>query len=348
MIMTLAQVLKKYDENVALYKRSLEEQVHDGVMTPKTLENYGFQLNLFRKWFVQEHVRDEEVAYPSDRDLLDYRHHIEAEGKSKGSVRTYMIRLVAFSDFCDEIKDKGFVERVVPRAKKGDDVVEIPLTNAQVQALWRNEPVRKRGVRVSFWPRNYALVVTLLATKIRLTELSGIKVKDIDWELDMIHVHGKGLKDRFVELPAIARTAIEIYMQSGLRPEGLSDDDYLFGTCERDYSGRLDGDDTAWRRLSDRSIQYTVEAHVRLVTGVAGVHPHMLRHIGARLDLNNGVQPLVLQRELGHNNYSTTQHYAQILGTRPMRKAAIDTYAERDRQAEVNLKILEEMSLRTG
>ena len=89
-------------------------------------------------------------------------------------------------------------------------------------------------------------------------------------------------------------------------------------------------------------ISSLVERHVRTVTGVEGVTSHDLRHVGARLDLNNGMRLEELQAKLGHSSYDTTQIYSGRLTARRGQQKAREVFAERERQAEKNAARLQE------
>ena len=83
-----------------------------------------------------------------------------------------------------------------------------------------------------------------------------------------------------------------------------------------------------------------VERHVYAITGVHSVRTHDLRHVGARLDLNNGMTFEELQAKLGHANFGTTQRYSGKLVHRRRRQSARLVYDERARQATRNAEIL--------
>ena len=80
-----------------------------------------------------------------------------------------------------------------------------------------------------------------------------------------------------------------------------------------------------------------VESHVFAVTGVHNIRSHDLRHVGARLDLNSGMDHYALQSKLGHANPQTTQIYSGKLMARVGRSSAKEVIAERDYQAQRNL-----------
>lgn len=344
--MTLHEVLNKYDRATEFF---LHEQKANH-KSAKTLENQARSIRFFRDFFVKLHANDEEVSDPKYTDFQAWRDHLEETGKIVATVERYMndVRhfFIVVSD--EELGDARFYEknpfplRIIPSnakefAKPYDQILE----DEDVAKLWRNTPVRGTGIRLCTWARDYAIVMVLLTTEIRNAELLDLKLSDVDFEYKEIQVQrGKGNKYRCVDCPDIALTAIQLYLESGYRPKDLSDDDYLFGNFRaKGTLGRtLDGD--VWNRGSRQWLSKLVEQHVRRVTGVANVTSHDLRHVGARLDLHNGMRPEELQAKLGHASYGTTQVYAGKLGTNRKRVTATRVYEERDIQTARNKVML--------
>lgn len=150
--------------------------------------------------------------------------------------------------------------------------------------------------------RNFAIITLFLNCGMRLSELVGINVKDIDFNENKLNVVGKGNKERTIYLNKACVTAIRSYL--AIRPrDGLKDDarDALFLSEQK-------------KRISNRTVQYIVKEELRL----AGIDQdkysvHKLRHTAATLMYKYGqVDIRALQELLGHESISTTEIYTHV------------------------------------
>ena len=150
--------------------------------------------------------------------------------------------------------------------------------------------------------RNLAIITLFLNCGMRLSELVGINIKDIDFDENKLNVVGKGNKERTIYLNKACITAIKRYL--AIRPhDALKDDarDALFLSEQR-------------KRISNRTVQYIVKEELRL----AGIDQdkysvHKLRHTAATLMYKYGqVDIRALQELLGHESISTTEIYTHV------------------------------------
>ncbi len=149
----------------------------------------------------------------------------------------------------------------------------------------------------TFEIRNKAIIETLYSTGIRVSELVGIKIKDINVERREIKVLGKGNKERIVPLGAPAFNAIFQYLQ--IREKFHPQSDHLFVT----KSGRKLTRDMVWRIVNNT---------FKKLSALYGIHPHTLRHSFATHMLSNGADLRSIQELLGHENISTTEIYLNL------------------------------------
>lgn len=145
--------------------------------------------------------------------------------------------------------------------------------------------------------RDYAIVMVFLNTGLRLSELVNLSIDAIEKKNSLIHVIGKGNKERSVYLNESVRDAIDEYLL--VRPD--SDLDYLF----LNKSGS--------NFLGNRGIQYMLTKYLKQC-GMGGKYsPHSLRHTAATLLFQYGdVDIRTLQVILGHESVSTTQIYTHV------------------------------------
>lgn len=149
--------------------------------------------------------------------------------------------------------------------------------------------------------RNMALLELFYATGMRVSEIANLKLDQIDFELNLILVHGKGNKDRYVAFGEEAKTALNNYLVEARKKLLLHKTDY--GYVFLNSNGN---------RLTSRGLEYIIK-NIFLNAGVsASVHPHMLRHTFATQMLNNGADLRTVQELLGHESISTTQIYTHV------------------------------------
>ena len=223
--------------------------------------------------------------------------------------------------------------RLIPSNKKrSKQPYKDLLTNDDIIALLRNNPVFPNS-GPSNWERNYAIIVLLLTTAIRNSEILALTPSDLDFENGYIHIqHGKGDKYRTVQFPSIAQEAIKLYLQSGYRPECIPDTLPLFGTTA-DRTGRMRHAE-AWHAGSSQWISEIVARHVKNVTGKENVRTHKLRHVCARTLLEQGLSMEEIQSILGHESILTTQIYAGKLSPKKAGKKAKVIFEEMEYQAQ--------------
>ena len=150
--------------------------------------------------------------------------------------------------------------------------------------------------------RDRAILETLYGTGIRRGECTRLDVQDLDLaERTLLVRNGKGHKDRLVPVPARAAAALGAYLRE-VRPELVVDpgERALFLT--------------AWwgHRLSEVTISFLLRRHARSA-GIAGAHPHALRHACATHLLKGGADVRHVQAILGHKKLVTTALYTRVV-----------------------------------
>jgi integrase/recombinase XerC len=146
--------------------------------------------------------------------------------------------------------------------------------------------------------RDRALLELFYSSGLRLSELTGLKVGDINFSDDTVRVLGKGSKTRVVPVGKFARQALQAWLKvrSALAPLGQS---ALFV----DQRGRPVSQRTVQRRVASWATRQGITQHV---------HPHMLRHSFASHVLQSSGDLRAVQEMLGHASISTTQVYTHL------------------------------------
>src|SRR5438034_81631 len=153
--------------------------------------------------------------------------------------------------------------------------------------------------------RDRALLELLYAAGLRVSELTGLNLADMEQKERILRVRGKGNKERIVPYGAKAQEALEKYLP--VREQLLQQTDRTSGRQDPhaeavflNYSGR---------RLTPRSVGRIVKKYVRMANVNWDLHPHSLRHAFATHLLADGADLRAIQELLGHQSLSTTQKY---------------------------------------
>jgi integrase/recombinase XerC len=152
--------------------------------------------------------------------------------------------------------------------------------------------------------RDRAILELLYGAGIRVNELTGLNLDDVDYKNQSIRVRGKGRKERIVPFGSKAKEALEMYMEvrGDLLLESPVDDrdpEILF----YNYQGT---------RITTRSVGRMVDKYVKECALSLDISPHSLRHSFATHLLSNGADLRAIQELLGHARLSTTQIYTQV------------------------------------
>ncbi len=150
--------------------------------------------------------------------------------------------------------------------------------------------------------RNWTMITLFLNCGMRLSELVGINIGDIDKNLRSVRVIGKGNKERIIYLNQACRTALEEYLPLRNSPLKMG-----VQTRALFLSGRN-------KRISNRTVQWNVEKYLEKAgLGYRHLSVHKLRHTAATLMYQNGgVDVRVLKEILGHEQLNTTQIYTHV------------------------------------
>ncbi len=149
--------------------------------------------------------------------------------------------------------------------------------------------------------RNRAILETLYSSGLRVSELTGLDVPDVDCKTRLVRVLGKGDRERIVPIGAPAVKAILAYRQQ-VSP--------MIGN-QKEHKGPLFLNKNLGR-LSSRSIRRILDQLVKKTYLTRPVSPHVLRHTFATHMLDAGADLRVVQELLGHKSLSTTQRYTHV------------------------------------
>lgn len=184
--------------------------------------------------------------------------------------------------------------RTLPHVLLGDQITTL-LESLKVRAGETGEPVDLR---------DWALLEVLYACGIRVSELCGLDLGDIDRDRQVIRVMGKGRKERSVPIGTPALAAIDHYLSSG-RPA------LVRASVRGPVSGALFLG-VRGARIDQRTVRSVVHAALAAVPDAPDIGPHGLRHTMATHLLEGGADLRVVQELLGHASLATTQVYTHV------------------------------------
>lgn len=259
--------------------------------SPRTIVTYRTAIRAFRDF------RPEGAWKTISAD--DYREWMLDMMKRKmarSSIRLRMSALRAFHAFLlmrNEVEKNVLQEVSLPKPEK-----QLPrfMTTMQVEALIETPAGQEKSQQAPVWMalRDTAIIELFYSTGMRLSELAGLDVSDVDVIAETARVRGKGSKERICPVGGPALEALSKYRQAARVHNGP-----LFLNKSR-------------RRLSTRTIWAMIRTRLVQAGLPANLSPHKLRHSFATHLLDNGADLRSVQTLLGHASLSTTQIYTHV------------------------------------
>jgi len=150
--------------------------------------------------------------------------------------------------------------------------------------------------------RDRAILETLYSTGIRVSELVALNMDDVDFLGEVVHVRGKGKKERIAPIGASALQVIQHYMEFRNKRS----------QSNPNFDSKVLFVNKHGRRLSTRSVRRKMDKYLKMAGLDPLISPHTLRHSFATHMLNNGADLRSVQELLGHQSLSTTQVYTHL------------------------------------
>lgn len=147
--------------------------------------------------------------------------------------------------------------------------------------------------------RDKAILEIFYSSGLRLSELTHIKINDIDLHDQTLKVLGKGNKYRILPIGSKAKEAINLWINKRNAIKKIDQQDYLFVNLKGN-------------KLTNRAIQYRLKYWAKKNKIPENIHPHLLRHSFASHLLQSSQDLRAVQELLGHSNISTTQIYTHL------------------------------------
>ena len=232
------------------------------------------------------------IALQSKPKFANHPYNKRQQAKlSAQSIETYCRAIKSFFGF---LKREDFINNNVMAKVKMPKVPEVIIPTFSEKELAKLLAQVNKGTNEGF--RDYCLLLTLIDTGIRLSELANLKTSDIDYEQNLLRVMGKGLRERFVPFGRRVAKALMKY-QMKCRPEPIGTDNFWL---------RRDG-----RPLLPKRIEKLISAYGKKA-GLKRCYAHKLRHTSSVMYLRNGGDVFSLQKKLGHRSLVMTRHYSNL------------------------------------
>ncbi len=154
--------------------------------------------------------------------------------------------------------------------------------------------------------RDRAIMETLYSTGIRVSELVSLNMDDVDFLGEVVHIRGKGKKERIAPISSSALRVIQHYMEFRNKRS----------QSNANFDSKVLFVNKHGRRLSTRSVRRKMDKYLKMAGLDPTISPHTLRHSFATHMLNNGADLRSVQELLGHQSLSTTQVYTHLGTTR--------------------------------
>ncbi|MBE0645728.1 MAG: tyrosine recombinase XerC [Bacteroidetes bacterium] len=265
--------------------------------SPHTVVAYIRDLEQFHSWLLalaeSERIELDAVDRGSIRMYLGA---LAEEGLSRRSISRKMTSIRAFFQFAER---RGFV------GENPAENLHAPKIDRRLPAFVDEDTVSRLmllpDTGTADGARNAAILEMFYSTGMRLSELTGLNIKDLNTSTRTVRVLGKRRKERILPVGQPALDAIAHYLALR-RADGQhteSDPEALF----LNHRGS---------RLSSRSVYSIVNNHLRVVSDQEQCSPHVLRHSFATHLLNRGADLQAVRELLGHESLSTTQIYAHV------------------------------------
>ena len=262
-------------------------------LSKNTLESYGRDVRKFVLYLDKNKIKTvQDITYGT---ILDFLSDFKKQGFSDTTTVRNIVSIKQFFKYLlveKIIKENPTSQIRTPRMKKSIPGV---ITLQEVERVLASpDESTPEGIR------DTAMLEVLYATGIRASELIGLKLNDVNFEMGFVIVYGKGSKERIVPMGEKALEKLKPYMESS-RPALLKtkESKALFVT-RRGKGMTRQG---FWKLIKTHAIN----------SGIAkNISPHTLRHSFATHLLERGADLRSIQIMLGHSDISTTQIYTHV------------------------------------
>lgn len=278
--------------NEEVYQRAYDEVKLRG-LSPHTVEEYLGKLTLFLRFF-----NDRPIDSMGETEIREFLLYQLDSGKSSGTVNIYNS---ALRFIFGAVLEKKLNYQMIPRRRHYRELPDI---------MSKTEIVRFFSVIDNL--RDKTIFETVYGAGLRVSEITHLRVQDIDSEQMRIFVHqGKGGKDRYTLL---SQRNLELLREYWKRYRPNHPDGYLFYSRSKNSSP-----------MTSRAVQDAFNKHKKRAKLSDAFTVHTLRHCFATHLLESGVELVQIKQLLGHTFLQTTSIYLHLSNTSQSIQSPLDT-----------------------
>lgn len=282
--------MSELESGIAAYLEELQRKN----VSAHTLSAYRSDLRAFLAYFSPP---DSAPPNPSAFEVLHIREWMAHLHQTRLSTVTIRRKVAAvrmlFQYLVREGAARANVAKLV-RLPKAPQKLPAVMTAEQTGVLL--DGAGPKSEERPFPQRDVSILELLYGCGIRVSELVGLNVEDLDLSQHWLRVLGKGRKERQVPFAGKAATALTAYLD--VRRPAIEEHAVFLN-----HRGH---------RLSDRAVRGIVKLYATTLLGDSSIHPHSFRHAFATHLLSDGADLRSIQELLGHARLSTTQKYTQL------------------------------------
>lgn len=271
-------------------------------LSPKTLKAYKIDLKQFLNY---TNIQNSDID-TIDKNIL--KQYIQSLYKQNFKAKTIKRKIAVLKALFTYLEFEEFIlvspfrkmKIAIKEPRNLPKTMELKEIRKILQHMYKKKEQYKNKSSYTYKTiiRDIAVVEVLFSTGIRVSELSNLKLNEINIQTGVIKIHGKGAKERVIhicenEVKQILKEYIELFKPLH------SNNSYFF-------INRLGN------KLSEQSIRFMIKKYQQQTKIEKHLTPHMFRHSFATLLLEEGVDIRYIQHMLGHSSISTTQIYTQV------------------------------------
>lgn len=290
-------------------------------VSPHTVRAYDSDITQYLAWVAGDTQRKMSALTPADLDLTSVRAHL-AELNKAGKARTSVARkLSALRTFVKYLRREELIEHdptAMAVAPKRDQTIPTHLSEPEIARL-----IEMPSTADPLGRRDRAILELFYASGLRLSELVGINLEDLNLSSRMVRVMGKGGKERLLPFNQNAATALRAWLadRAAILAERQARSSRRPAIAPRKKAPAAVRHRAAvdplflnvrGGRLTGRSVDRMLRRYVAACSTRLGISPHALRHSFATHLLQRGADLRAIQELLGHSRLSTTQRYTHV------------------------------------
>lgn len=283
------------DQLYKLVKEYLDFLKYQKNYSELTIQGYQREIDHFIAFLKKEGIDCfENVEYPLLRGYLAQLHDESLSAKSINHKMSSLRGLYRYLQNQEYILDNPFLLiESLKEQKRNPDFLYIDEMMNLLDSIDTSTPLGRR---------NKTMLELMYASGLRCDEIVSLSLSQINFEKQILLIHGKGRKDRYVPFHDYASLWLKDYI--------LEDRVVLMAVTHQDHD--IVFVNKNGKKLTNRGVEDIVDRIAQKFDATKKIHPHTFRHSFATHLLEEGVDIRIVQELLGHSNLSTTQIYTHI------------------------------------